>query len=177
MGEDDVGFEDRVIGGITRFEEGMAGESAQWLGGPRGFAYLVAAVIGAAAVTVVTMVVAFLIPLRLVWLVLGGIWGTTLTATVAFWRRQRLAAHFESAKRLVGSADSSERERGLTELIVNARRGRAEHHRIAGVLSAYLRRPPYEQPNEKGRRQVALSILSDTTLSVAAKQRLDLTGA
>ena len=175
--EDEVGLEGRVIAGITRFEEGMDGESAAWLGGARGFAYAVAAIVGAAAVTVVTFVVSFLIPLRLVQLVLGFAWLSTLTATVAFWRRQRLAAHFEHAKRLVGSADPAERERGMTDLIMNARRGRAEHRRIAGLLSAYLRRPPYDQPNEKGRRQVALAILSDQTLSLVAKQRLDLTGA
>src|SRR4029079_1123972 len=97
MDEDEVGLEGRVIAAITRFEEGMDGESAAWLGGPRGFAYLVAAVVSAAAVTVVTFVIAFLIPLRLVQGILGLAWMTTLTAVVAFGRRQRLAAHFEAA--------------------------------------------------------------------------------
>ena len=88
-----------------------------------------------------------------------------LAAVVAYWRRQRLAAHFEAAQRLVDSADADERQRGFTELIVNARRGRAEHRRIAAALTAFLRRPPHDHPSEAGRRQLALSLLADYTLS------------
>src|SRR5262249_6091224 len=95
----------------------------------------------------------------------------------AYWRRQRLAAHVESAQQMLASTDGGERQRGFTEMIVNARRGGAEHPRIAGALTAYLRRPPIDQPGESSRRQVALAILSDFTLSPLAKERLDLSGA
>lgn len=177
MGEDEVNLEDRAIAGITRWEEGLDGDSPAWLGGPRGVLYLVGGVILAAVVTVVTFVISALIPIRLVWGLVGVGWFLTLTAVVTFGRRQRLAAHFEAAKRRVASADPAERQRGLTELMLNARRGRGEHHRIAGLLSAYLRRPPYQDAGEHGRRQLAFSMLCDQTLSLLAKQRLDLTGA
>jgi len=181
----DVGgsFKDEVVGRINRFEDGDGGGPV-WLGGPKGLLIGMLLLIPAAIALVVAVIGFFgadamfgtlaghivAKPIALFMLLVVG-------ATAAYWRRQRLAAHFEAAQRLVDSAGPDERALGLAELIVNARRGRAEHRRIAGVLTAYLRRAPHDHPDEGGRRQLALALLADYTLAPKAKQRLDLTGA
>jgi len=176
-------FKDEVVGRINRFEDGD-GDGPVWLGGPKGLLIGILLLIPTAIALVLAVVGLF---------GAGAIFGETaghivgkplavfmlvvLAAATSYWRRQRLAAHFEAAHRMVDSTAPDERARGLAELIVNARRGRAEHRRIAGVLTAYLRRPPRDDPDEGGRRQLALALLADYTLAPAAKQRLDLTGA
>ena len=87
-----------------------------------------------------------------------------LAGVTAYWRRQRLAAHFEAADRLVASDDAGKRQRGLTELIMNARRGRAEHRRIAGALAAYLRRAAHRSAGRGWPEAARVSLLcrSDT---------------
>jgi hypothetical protein len=168
---------DNLIGRIARFEEGTDRESQPWLGGPAGLVLGLALVIPVAALALLAVKVAFEVDSPLLSKLLGLVTLLLLAAVVAYWRRQRLAAHFESAQRLITSADAGARQRGFTEMIMNARRGRAEHRRIARALADYLRRPPAPQPDEGGRRQLALSLLCDQTLSMAAKQRLDLSGA
>jgi hypothetical protein len=175
--DDKPGPHDSLIQGISRFEEGVDGASLDWIGTSKGLvvglllliplagtAALAAIFIGATDSAIIGKlgIVGFLI---------------TMSAFIAYWRRQRLAAHYESAARLLASAEGGERSRAFTEMIVNARRGRAEHRRIAGALTGYLRRPPIEQPGEEGRRQLALSLLADFTLSPTAKEALDLSGA
>ena len=171
------GIPDQLIQRIALFEEGTDGETLKWLGGPTGLVVGLLLLIPTAGMAVLAVVLAFAtessglgkIAFAGLLVVLAGVTG--------YWRRQRLAAHFEKANRLVASDDAGKRQRGLTELIMNARRGRAEHPRIAGALAAYLRRPPIDQPDERGRRQLVFSLLSDQTLSLSAKERLDLTGA
>jgi hypothetical protein len=178
------GIGDQLLQRIARFEEATDGETLRWIGGPAGLIVGVLLLIPTAGVAVLAVMLTFsgesdgevapsvgLGKLAFVGLLL------VLAGVTAYWRRQRLAAHFEAANRLVASEDAGQRQRGLTELIMNARRGRAEHRRIAGALTAYLRRPPIDQPDEGGRRQLALSLLADQTLSMSAKERLDLTGA
>ena len=97
--------------------------------------------------------------------------------TLAYWRRQRLAAHFEAAHRRLASADPQERQRALVDMMVNARRGQAEHWRIAKDLAGYLRAAPLDAPDEPGRRQLAFTMLAEQTLVMAAKQLIDLSGA
>ena len=179
------GIGDQLVQRIARFEEGTDGETLTWIGGPVGLAVGVLLLIPVAGMAALFVALAF-----------GGASEEAEAAgsapggklafaglvvvfagVTAYWRRQRLAAHFEAASRLVASDDAGKRQRGLTELIMNARRGRAEHRRIAGALAAYLRRPPIEQPDEGGRRQLVFSLLADQTLSLSAKERLDLTGA
>jgi hypothetical protein len=171
------GIGDDLIRRIARFEEGTDGETLQWIGGPKGIAVGLLLLIPVAGMAVLAVVLTFATEsggvgkLAFLGLLLA------LAGVSAYWRRQRLAAHFEAANRLVASEDPDKRQRGFTEMIVNARRGRSEHHRIAGALTAYLRRPPIDQPAEDGRRQLALSLLADYMLSPSAKERLDLTGA
>src|SRR5262245_64156370 len=88
-----------------------------------------------------------------------GAWIAVLAGVGAYWKRQRLAAHFEGARRCLGSADPEQRQGGLVDLMVNARRGRAEHKRIARTLTAFLRDPAVDHPAERGRRQLAFSML------------------
>jgi hypothetical protein len=107
----------------------------------------------------------------------GLAWICLAAFAMAYWRRQRLAAHFEAAHRRLASANPDEREGALVDLMINARRGRAEHGRIARDLAGYLRRPPIGDPGEPARRQIAFSMLADQTLDMAAKERLDLSGA
>jgi len=178
--EDDEGqgrWNDQVVRGITRFEEGTDGETLKWLGGPTGLLVGLLLLIPTAGLAVLAVVIAFGTESNFLGKLAFGGFMLVLMSVVAYWRRQRLAAHFESAHRLIASADAGERQRGFTEMIMNARRGRAEHRRIADALAAYLRQPPIAQPDEGGRRQLALSLLSDQTLSMFAKERLDLTGA
>src|SRR5262245_49772148 len=180
-GEDGDGeLGDNFIRRIVQFEEGVDGSGPQWLGGRKGVVVGILLLVGAGVAMALGAVASFALSSELgqsvsklfFLLVL-----VVLAAAAAYWRRQRMAAHFESARRLVESADPGERQRGFTEMIVNARRGRAEHRRIAGTLTAYLRRPPQDQPGEDARRQIALSVLTDYTLSPEAKEKLDLTGA
>jgi hypothetical protein len=171
------GIGDDLIQRISRFEEGTDGETLKWIGGPTGLLVGLLLLIPTAGTAVLAVVIAFGTASSILGKLAFAGFMLVLMGVAAYWRRQRLAAHFEAANRLVASDDAGQRQRGFTELIMNARRGRAEHRRIAGALSAYLRRPPINQPDEAGRRQLALSLLADQTLSMAAKERLDLTGA
>ena len=180
MEDEDEGqgrWNDQVVRGITRFEEGTDGETLKWLGGPTGLLVGLLLLIPTAGLAVLAVVIAFATESNFLGKLAFGGFMLVLMGVVAYWRRQRLAAHFESAHRLIVSADAGERQRGFTEMIVNARRGRAEHRRIADAFATYLRQPPIDQPDEGGRRQLALSLLSDQTLSMFAKERLDSTGA
>jgi len=177
-------LKDAIVGRISRFEDGAEDGGPVWLGGRKGLVIGILLLVPTAIALVVAVIALFgagAILGDLAGHVLGKPIGlfmlVVVAATTAYWRRQRLAAHFERAQRLLDSANGDERQRGFTELIVNARRGRAEHRRIAGVLTAYLRRAPHVSADEMGRRQLALALLADFTLSPAAKQRLDLTGA
>jgi pentapeptide repeat protein len=179
------GIGDQLVQRIARFEEGSDGETLKWIGGPVGLMVGVLLLIPVAGMAVLFVALAFggteseaetagSAPFGKV--AFGGL-VVVIAGVTAYWRRQRLAAHFEAASRLVTSDDAGKRQRGLTELIMNARRGRAEHRRIAGALAAYLRRPPIDHPEEGGRRQLVFSLLADYTLSPAAKERIDLSGA
>ena len=177
-------FKDEIVGRLNRFEDGADGGGPAWLGGPKGLLVGILLLVPAALALVFAVVAMFGAGF-----VFGDVAGhvvgkplaifmlLVVVAATAYWRRQRLAAHFESAERLVNSESGDARQRGLTELIVNARRGRAEHGRIARLLTAYLRQPPHKHIDEGGRRQLALSLLADFTLIPTAKQRLDLSGA
>ena len=169
--------DDGVFQRLARFEEGVGGESQAWLGRGQGLALGIFLAIVAAAATPVLWGIGFASELRLVAKICGLVWLLIIGSVTAYWRRQRMAAHFESAHRRLGSADPNERQSALTDMMLNARRGRAEHGRIARDLTTYLRRPPLEQPDERGRRQLAFAMLADQTLATPAKQRLDLTGA
>lgn len=178
MEEEDEGrWKDQFVQGIARFEEGTDGETLEWLGGPKGLLVGLLLLIPTAGTAVLAVAIAFGTGSSILGKLAFLGFMLVLMGVVAYWRRQRLAAHFEGAHRLLTSADAGERQRGFTEMMINARRGRAEHRRIADALAAYLRQPPIEQPDEGGRRQLALSLLSDQTLSMFAKERLDLTGA
>ena len=166
-----------LIQSIGRFEDGDEGGGLPWLGGPRGVVTGLLLTLGAAVLLALSVVAMFAIGEELVSKLICAFMLIVVAAVTAYWRRQRLAAHYEAAQRLVESADPDKRQSGFTELMVNARRGRAEHRRIAATLTAYLRRPPHDQPNETGRRQLVLTLLADFTLSPLAKERLDLSGA
>lgn len=182
-------FKDEIVGRLNRFEDGADGGGPAWLGGPKGLLVGILLLVPAALALILALVAMFGVGATMREspgeFLVGDLVGKPLAffmllvvaAATAYWRRQRLAAHFEFAQRLVVSANSDERQRGLTELIVNARRGRAEHRRIAGALTAYLRRAPQVAADETGRRQLALALLADHTLAPVAKHRLDLTGA
>ena len=166
-----------LIQSIGRFEDGDEGGGLPWLGGPRGVVIGLLLTLGAAVLLALSVVAMFAIGEHIVSKLICAFMLIVVAAVTAYWRRQRLAAHYEAAQRLVESADPDKRQSGFTELMVNARRGRAEHRRIAATLTAYLRRPPHDQPNETGRRQLVLTLLADFTLSPLAKERLDLSGA
>ena len=166
-----------LIQSIGRFEDGDEGGGLPWLGGPRGVVTGLLLTLGAAVLLALSVVAMFAIGEHIVSKLICAFMLIVVAAVTAYWRRQRLAAHYEAAQRLVESADPDKRQSGFTELMVNARRGRAEHRRIAATLTAYLRRPPHDQPNETGRRQLVLTLLADFTLSPLAKERLDLSGA
>jgi hypothetical protein len=168
--------DDNVFQRIARFEEGVGGESVPWLGGGAGVAVGVLGITGVLASTYLVKV-GFESDEPLLAKAAVACWVVVIGFVGAYWRRQRLAAHFQAAHRRLGSADPNERQHALTEMIVNARRGQAEHGRIARALTAYLRAAPHEQPDEAGRRQVAFSLLADQTLTMRAKTRLDLSGA
>jgi hypothetical protein len=169
--------EDDIFRRIANFEEGVGAETQAWLGGAAGLALAIGLAVVELGATILLWGFGFGSDEPLVAKLCGAIWLVTLAALVAFWRRQRLAAHFQSAHRRLVSADASQRARGLTELMINARRSWAEHRRIAGALTAYLRQAPHPEPDEGGRRQLAFSMLADQTLALKAKEKLDLTGA
>ena len=172
--------EQDVFRRIALFEEGSGTVGPDWLGAGAGLALGIGLTVVAFVATPVMWALAFSLDddgaSILPKLAFAGT-AAVLGATAVYWKRQRLAAQCQRAQQLLDSADGDQRQRALTELILNARRGRAEHARIAHALTAYLRRPPHDQPGEAGRRQVAFSILADQSLSVAAKQKLDLSGA
>ena len=169
-------MDDNVFRRMARFEEGGDGESVAWLGGGAGVAVGVLGIAGVVASTYL-LTFGFESDEPLVAKAMVAAWVVGIGFVAAYWRRQRLAAHFEAAHRSLGSADPNQRQHGLTEMIVNARRGQAEHGRIARALTAYLRAAPHDQPDETGRRQLAFSLLADHTLVMRAKARLDLSGA
>jgi len=179
------GIGDQLVQRIARFEEGTDGETLKWIGGPVGLVVGLLLLIPVAGMAALFVALAFGTAAEETEAAGSAPFGklafaglvVVLAGVTAYWRRQRLAAHFEAASRLVSSDDAGKRQRGLTALIMNARRGRAEHRRIAGALAGYLRHPPIDQPDEGGRRQLVFSLLSDQTLSLSAKERLDLTGA
>jgi len=162
---------------LVRFEEGIEGQGYRWLGRPVGLALGLGMLLATTALTPVAWGI-MLAPdgSQLVAKLVGGVWIFTIAVTLTYWRRQRLAAHFEAAHRRLGGA-APDRQRALVDLIVNSRRGRAEHARIARALAAYLRAAPADQPAESERRQLAFGILADQTLTMRAKERLDLSGA
>jgi hypothetical protein len=168
--------EDTFYRKLANFEEGFGVESRDWLGGPAGLALALGLAAISAGATILFWGRGF--DSHTIVRHLGSVvWIVTLAGALAFWRRQRLAAHFQAARRRLGSADPGERQRGFTELLINARRGWAEHRRIARVLTDYLRHPPRPDPDERTRRHLAFSMLADQTLVVRAKEKLDLSGA
>jgi hypothetical protein len=177
--------QDDLFQRIARFEHDVGDGGWDWLGGPRGLALGLAMSVAMVPVTILLGYVAF-----------GSagdadaesssgfggklcatVWLLMMAALGAYWKRQRLAGHFQSAYRRLGSADPDERQRGLTDLMINARRGWGEHRRIARALCEYLRRAPDPHPGEGGKRQLAFTMLADQTLNMRAKQALDLSGA
>ena len=184
MAADGDGRSGQLAGGLVAqlaaFEDNTGPDSHDWIGGPKGLLVGFLLLIPAAAGLALGLVLMFGVGETISHFTvhIAGAWMLLVVAAVtAYWRRQRLAAHFEYAHRLVNSESGDQRQRGLTELIVNARRGRAEHGRIARVLTGYLRQPPHKHIDEGGRRQLALALLADFTLVPAAKHDLDLTGA
>jgi hypothetical protein len=171
------GIEHDLVRRIVRFEEGTDHGQLAWLGGPKGFALGLALLGLAAVVAVLAVVFAFAVDSPTLTKLALAVVLLILSAAGAYWKRQRMAAHFDRAHRMIESADPGERQRGFTEMIINARRGRSEHGRIADTLATYLRRPPHGAPDESVRRQLALSLLADYTLSPAAKEKIDLSGA
>ncbi len=172
-------LEQDVFRRISLFEEGSGTVGPDWLGAGAGLALGIGLTVVAFVATPVMWMLAFSLDDEASILPKLAFAGTAavLGASAVYWKRQRLAAQCQRAQQLLESADGDQRQRAMTELILNARRGRAEHARIAHALTSYLRRPPHDQPGEAGRRQVAFSILADQSLSVAAKQKLDLSGA
>ena len=183
MGQDGGGRSGRLTDGIvaqlTQFEDNTGSDSQDWIGGPKGLLVGFLLLIPTAAALAFGLVLMFGLgeASHFTGHLAGPLMLLVVAAVTGYWRRERMAAHFEYARRLVSSESGDQRQHGLTELMVNARRGRAEHRRIAGVLTAYLRRPPQKDIAEGVRRQLVLSLLADFTLVPAAKERLDLTGA
>lgn len=169
---------DGLFRAIANFEDRTPdGDRHAWLGRAPGLLVGVTLLLGVAALSVLAVVIVFALESRTIAYLVGLGWLLVATSVSAYWRRQRLAAHFDRAQRWLASSQPAERDRGLADLVMNARRGRAEHGRIAGTLSAYLRAAPAPLPDEAGRRQLAFSILTDRTLTMAATKGLDLAGA
>jgi hypothetical protein len=169
--------DDGITSWIGRFEDADDDGRNRWLGGGVGLLLgvgLVLLVLGTAPTIWIAVAET---GSRLLGRLLSAVWAILGMFTIAYWHRQRLVAHFEAAHRRLGSADPGERQRGLVDLMVNSRRGRAEHRRIARDLSNYLRGAPLEAPDEAGRRQFAFTMLADQTLALVAKQGIDLSGA
>ena len=162
---------------IARFEHDVGDGSWEWLGGPRGLALGMGLSVAMIPATILLGYVGFSSEGGFVTKLCASVWLVMLAGVGAYWRRQRLAAHFQSAHRRLASADPADRQRGLTDLMLNARRGWGEHRRIARALSEYLRRAPAPHPDEGGKRQLAFTMLADQTLNMRAKQGLDLSGA
>jgi hypothetical protein len=172
-----VGFVDQIVERIGRFEDSEDDGSHAWLGRGVGLALGVAMTTAAVATAPLTWVVACYTGSTILAKLAGGVWMLFAMCAMVYWRRQRIAMHFEGAHRRLGSADPDERQRGLVDLMVNARRGQAEHRRIARDLAGYLRGPPLADRDESGRRQLAFAMLADQTLTMGAKAGLDLSGA
>lgn len=168
---------DGIIQRIGRFEDGFDEGSQPWLGRGLGLAVR----IGLAAVVVALAPLVWVLPAfvrsNLFAKLVTASWALLAMFAMAFWRRQRLAMQFEAAHRRLGSDDPAERQRALVDMMVNARRGQAEHARIARDLCDYLRRPPRPAPDEAGRRQIAFTMLTDQTLAPRAKRGVNLSGA
>ncbi len=174
--DDEKGF-GGILQSIGRFEDAPNDGKYPWLGLSPGLALGIVLTVGAVGTGPLLWVVAFYSDSTLVTRGVGLVWICLAAFAMAYWRRQRLAAHFEAAHRRLASANPDERQDALVDLMINARRGRAEHGRIARELAGYLRRPPIGDPGEPARRQIAFAMLADQTLDMAAKERLDLSGA
>jgi hypothetical protein len=168
---------DGAFSRIARFEDATDHGDHAWLGGARGLMVGLALSLLMLALTAVAVGLALAFPSHAAVKLVGAAWLVVAAGLSAYWRRQRLAAHFDRANSALASGDPDQRSHGLTAMIMNARRGRAEHARVARALAAFLRRPPIDHPDERGRRQVALSLLCDRTLTLSAKAGLDLRGA
>jgi len=167
----------RIFRGIGRLEDAADDGKYPWLGLGGGLVLGIVLTILTLGVAPLTCLVPAYTESTLLSKVALLAWMSLAAFAMTYWRRQRLAAHFESAHRRLGSATANERQAALVDMMVNARRGRAEHGRIARDLAAYLRRPPIGDPDERSRRQIAFSMLADQTLEMGAKQGLDLSGA
>ena len=139
---------------IARFEHDVGDGGWDWLGGPRGLALGLGMSVAMVPVTILLGYVAFGSAgdadtdssSGFGGKICGTVWLLMMTALGAYWKRQRLAGHFQSAHRRLWSADPDERQRALTDLMINARRGWGEHRRIAHALCEYLRRAPEPHP-------------------------------
>jgi len=167
----------KIFRRIGQFEEAPNDGKYPWLGLGGGLALGILLTIVAAGSVPLICAVGGHTESGLATRTVGLGWVFLAAFVAAYWRRQRLAAHFESAHRRLASGDPDARQEALVDLIVNARRGRGEHWRIARDLAGYLRRPPLDDPGEAERRQIAFAMLADQTLVLAAKQGLDLSGA
>jgi Pentapeptide repeats (8 copies) len=177
MWDDRYNGQGELFGRIGQLEDAPDDGRYPWLGLGPGLALgIVLGVVAVVAAPIVWVVPAYTGSQFLARLV-GLSWMCVSGFAMVYWRRQRLAAHFEAAHRRLASGNPDQRQRALVEMMLNARRGRAEHWRIAADLAGYLRRPPLEDPGEPERRQIAFTVLADQTLEMAAKQRLNLSGA
>ena len=177
MWGDSKGGSNGIFERIGRLEDAADHGKYPWLGLWPGLALGIGLAVVAVVGGPLVWIVAFYVGPGLVTKLVELGWLSLVGFAMVYWRRRRLAAHFEAAHRRLASADPDERQRALVDLMVNARRGRAEHWRIAADLARYLRRPPLGDPGEPDRRQIAFTVLADQTLEMAAKQRLDLSGA
>jgi hypothetical protein len=167
----------RLFGSIGRLEDATDDGRYPWLGLGPGRALGIVLTILVMGAAPVTCVVPYYTGSRLLSNLVWVGWMSLAGFGMVYWRRQRLAAHFEAAHRRLGSANPDERQRALVDMMVNARRGRAEQGRIARDLAGYLRAQPLADPGEQARRQIAFTMLADQTLEMGAKERLDLSGA
>ncbi len=170
-------LQERLFRRIGQFEDAPNDGGYSWLGRPAGLVVGIVLLVATLGMGPLVCAVPVETDSALLTKVAGLVWMFVIGFTMVYWRRQRLAAHFESAHRRLSSANPDECHGALVDMMVNARRGRAEHGRIAADLAGYLRHPPRADPGEPERRQIAFSMLADQTLAMAAKQGLDLSGA
>lgn len=177
MSDEGESVGDKIFRHIARFEDAPNDGKYPWLGLRPGLALGIVLTVVAIGTAPMVCAVDVYTESTLLTKAAGVSWICLAAFAMAYWRRQRLAAHFEVAHRRLASVDPDERQEALVDMIVNARRGRAEHGRIARDLAGYLRRPPLADRGEGERRQIAFSVLADHTLDMEAKRRLDLSGA
>ena len=177
MSDESESVGDKIFRHIARFEDAPNDGKYPWLGLRPGLALGIVLTVVAMGTSPMVCAAGVYTESTLLTKAVGLSWLCLAAFAMAYWRRQRLAAHFEAAHRRLGSANPDERQEALVDMMVNARRGRAEHRRIARDLAGYLRRPPIAGPDEGERRQIAFAVLADHTLDMEAKQGLDLSGA